>query len=220
MKRLQQAAADLTRRGRSRWVCIEWTLENIVRSYILYLYCYLYLYHNHHHCIEWPLEDIVRSYITENPPSREAFISHWLPHSFNGWFSSKFLTKVIYHLSYCDKLHHWEPSLTRGIYQSLTATFFPPISWSWSFLSPGWIGAGTRCCPLGEAKVFVYFLCLGVCLMISEPVFLGDFKVHSFHFFDLIWNSSFGQGNLWGPVKKTLDMSVILAFIKLWKKCS
>ena len=60
-------------------VSLYWvTSEAIVRLYILYLY--RYLYHHHHHCIEWPLEDIVRSYITGNPPSREAFTSHWLPH--------------------------------------------------------------------------------------------------------------------------------------------
>ena len=134
------------------------TSEAIVRLYILYLY--RYLYHHHHHCIEWPLEDIVRSYITGNPPSRETFISHWLPHSFNGWISSNFLTKVIYHLSYCDKLHHWEPSLTRSIYQSLTATFFQRML---SLQFPevnhlsGWIGAGTRCCPQGEEKSICLF---------------------------------------------------------------
>ena len=125
MKRLQQAAADLTRRGRSRWVCIEWPLENIVRSYILYLFCYLYfisqsssLYwvtsrryceklHHWEPSIYQSLTTtffqrmlflqfiIVRRYITGNPPSQEAFISHWLPHSLNECFSSNLLKLII-----------------------------------------------------------------------------------------------------------------------------
>ena len=126
MKRLQQAAADLTRRGRSRWVCIEWTLENIVRSYILYLYCYLYLCHNHHHCIEWPLGDIVRRYITGNPP----FISHWLPHSFNGCFSSNSLLWDVTSLGTLPR----KKNLSVIDCHILWTDAFPPISQIWSFI--------------------------------------------------------------------------------------